>query len=261
MFCVWGSWWFFSIFLAHRRRRHPQSQAVSSAWYAAPSFFPAWLSLIEPAIKIVAPLIGFADELLPWDPLFTDGVMNHAPIHALQHCVMYASILWSGLLDLACLRQDVHVPRGLEGLMLSAGFAAQAFVLVFHLTGPALDVRLHSLLVVATFGVAAAVAVALLLPHSELAAFVRCVALLTLGSFWIQVGDLIYCRPAYDTPEGVAIAPTILVFHVFAWSVALVGCLLLAPFRADAEAEPDLEGSPRPLSGKAVRARDKVDVD
>jgi hypothetical protein len=109
------------------------------------------------------------------------------------------------------------------------------------------------LLVVASFGVAAATAVAAYLPHSELASFGRCVALLTLGSWWIQerlpnrcsftihtrlthlnpqVGDLMFCRPSFDTNEGVAIAPTLFIFHVFAWSAALVGLLLLTPGRA-----------------------------
>ena len=188
------------------RRRHPT--AVSCAWYPAPPAFPAALSLLEPCLKVALPFVGFFDELLPWSPLWDGTVMNHEPIHAFQHCVMYASVLWSGLVDLACLRHDAHVPRGLDGLTLAAGFAAQAFVLVFHLTGPALDIRLHALLVVASFGAAAAIAVAVQLPHSELAAFARCVALLTLGSFWIQVGDLMFCRPSFDTNEGVAIAPT-----------------------------------------------------
>ena len=138
-------------------------------------------------MKVGLPVIGFVDELLPWTPLWDGKVMNHEPIHAYQHCVMYASVLWSGLVDLACVRHDAQLPKAFDGLSLSAGFAAQAFVLVFHLTGPALDIRLHALLVVASFGVAAATAVAAYLPHSELAAFGRCVALLTLGSFWLQV--------------------------------------------------------------------------
>jgi hypothetical protein len=206
--------------------------AISCAWFPAPSFLPASLSLLEPYLKVFLPVIGFFDELLPWSPLWDGKVMNHEPIHAYQHCVKYASILWSGLVDLACLRRDAHVPRGLDGLTLAAGFAAQAFVLVFHLTGPALDVRLHALLVVASLGAAAAIAVAVYLPHSELAAFGRYVTLLTLGSFWIQAGDLMFCRPSFDTNEGVAIAPTLFVVHVFGWSAALVGGLLLTPGRA-----------------------------
>ena len=233
MFCVWGAWW--TLHFLERRgtsAREHSPTALSCAWYPAPSFFPAALSLLEPYLKVALPFVGFFDELLPWTPLWDGKVMNHEPIHAYQHCVMYASVLWSGLVDLACLRRDAHVPRGLDGLTLAAGFAAQAFVLVFHLTGPALDIRLHALLVVASFGAAAAIALAMYLPHSELAAFGRCVSLLTLGSFWIQVGDLMFCRPSFDSNEGVAIAPTIFVFHVFAWSVALLACLLITPGRA-----------------------------
>lgn len=218
--------------MERRAARDHAAAAISCAWYPAPSILPATLSLLEPYLKIALPFVGFFDELLPWAPLWEGGVMNHEPIHAYQHCVMYASILWSGLVDLACLRREAHLPRGLDGLTLAAGFAAQAFVLVFHLTGPALDVRLHALLVVASFGAAAAIAAAVWLPHSELAAFGRCVALLTLGSFWIQVGDLMFRRPSFDTNEGVAIAPTLFVVHVFSWSVALVGGLLLTPGRA-----------------------------
>ena len=70
--------------------------------------------------------------------------------------------------------------------------------------------------------------------------------------FWMQVGDLMFCRPSFDTNEGVAIAPTIFVFHVFAWSVALVGCLLLTPpgHAAAIENDADVECSAKPLAPK-----------
>ena len=60
-----------------------------------------------------------------------------------------------------------------------------------------------------------------------------------------------FCRPSFDTNEGVAIAPTIFVFHVFAWSVALVACLLLTPpGHAASDADTDVECSAKPLAPK-----------
>jgi hypothetical protein len=40
--------------------------AISCAWFPAPSFLPASLSLLEPYLKVFLPVIGFFDELLPW---------------------------------------------------------------------------------------------------------------------------------------------------------------------------------------------------
>ena len=159
-----------------------------------------------------------------------DAVTSDAPARRdrLQHTLMYASICFSGVLDLAYLRYPA-LPPGLDALALAAGFASQGFILMFHLSaGPQLDVRLHLLLVVASYAVAAAIGLALLLPRSQLAAFARCVSILTLGSFYIQTGDLIYTRPAFDSNEGATLAPSIFVTHVGGWSLLLLCALLLA---------------------------------
>lgn len=114
-----------------------------------------------------------------------------------------------------------HTPR-------PQAFGAQAFILVFHLTGPELDIRLHTLLALATLAVAASVAAAGAFPASSLACYARVVSLLNLGSFWIQTGLLMYNRPAFDTPEGVAMAPIIFVLHLFGWAVALLAAMAAA---------------------------------
>jgi hypothetical protein len=138
---------------------------------------------------------------------------------------MYVSVLCCGVADLAVLRVP-GLPPGLDGLALVTAFLSQGFTLAFHLSGPELDVRVHLLLVIATWGAAAAIAVALLCPASRLAGFVRCVAMLSLGSFYIQAGDLLYARPAFDSHEGATLAPNIFLLHYAAWS-ALMFCLLL----------------------------------
>lgn len=140
---------------------------------------------------------------------------------------MYTSILLSGAVDLAVLRTP-GMPHGLDSLALCCAFVAMGLVLNFHLSGPPLDVRLHMLLVLATYGVAAVNAVALLLPTSRVAGFARCVTLLALGSFWIQAGHLMYRCPAFDSNEGVAIAPIIFVAHYAAWATCVFLCLLVA---------------------------------
>jgi hypothetical protein len=143
---------------------------------------------------------------------------------------MYLSILAAGLVDLCTLRYP-DLPPGLGGLVLVCGFASQGFILVFHLTGPELDIRLHTLLVVASFGAAAAIAAALLRAHSQCAAFVRCVVMLTLGSFYIQAGDLMFRRPAFDSHEGASIAPALFVLHAAGWGACIV-CFLLVSLQS-----------------------------
>jgi hypothetical protein len=204
----------------------------STAWFAAPLWAPAGLALIEPLCKLLLPLAGVYDEVVPWSPLFAeDGTMNHPPIHTLQHVLMYVSILCSGFTDLAARHfpgaPPAGLPAGLDGLVLVGGFVSQALIMQFHLSGPQLDVRLHTLLLLATYAAAATIAAALLRPSSSLAALCRCVALLTLGSFYCTTGDLIYRRPAFDSVEGAAIAPVIFLLHASAWTAFVVGAVLV----------------------------------
>ena len=208
-------------------RNHSRVVPESRVWYAAPEWLPAWAALVEPACKTALPLLGVLDES-PWSPLFgPDGLIIHESIHGLQHTLMYLSIVLSGMADLAYLRYGEALPAGLDGLALLAGFAMQAFILVFHLGSVALDQRLHLLLVMASANVAISTGAALRWPRSAAAGFVRCVAILTLGSFYIQVGDLMFCRPAFDSVEGTALAPTIFLLHGLGWSVLLFGAQLL----------------------------------
>jgi hypothetical protein len=142
---------------------------------------------------------------------------------------MYLSVLLCGVTDLAMLRVP-SLPPGLDGLALVCAFLSQGFTLAFHLSGAELDVRIHLLLVIATWGAAAAIAVALLCPASRLAGFVRCVAMLSLGSFYMEAGDLLYARPAFDSHEGATLAPNIFILHYGAWG-CFVFCLLLLAAR------------------------------
>ena len=215
----------------------PASGAVTSVWFP---LLPATGALhrIEPWGKFLLPMAGLVDELVPYAPLFDPhtGALVHSSIHNWQHVAMYLGIISAGALDLLIARRPALALRdgptsgmlGVDGVALAAAFASQGFVLVFHLTGPELDIRLHSLLVVASFLTAASIALALACPRSNLLAYLRCVCLLALGSFWIQTGDLSYRRPAFDTNEGVAIAPLLLLAHYGAWGVAVLVLLALA---------------------------------
>lgn len=201
------------------------------SWFKTPVV--AWLALLEPICKLLGPFIGVCDELLPYQPFFVDGLIDHERIHALQHTLMYLSIAASGGADLLCCCHPGSMPEGLDFLVLAGGFFSQGFILIFHLTGPALDIRLHALLAVASFAAAASVALSGVYPHSSLAHLVRCACLLTLGSFWWGAGDLMFNRAAYDSNEGVAISPALYVLHVAGWMnllvMAMVAC---APARA-----------------------------
>lgn len=207
--------------------------ALSLVWYpASTSCAAGFLVYIEPLLKVMLPAIGLLDELLPPVPLFdpTTGALIHSSIHVYQHVSMYVSVLLCGLLDmfiartpaLALLDGSGSCLLGVDGIALVAAFASQALILVFHLTGPSLDIRLHSLLVLASAITAACIAASLAAPRSAVLAYLRCISLLALGSFWIQTGDLSYKRPAFDTNEGVAIAPLLLLVHYAAWGVALL---------------------------------------
>jgi len=145
----------------------------------------------------------------------------------LQHVLMYLSIMASGLADFAR-HYYPELPAEVPSLFLSAAFFSQGLILIFHLTGPAFDIRLHALLAFASFAAAAAIALNGALPASLPACLLRCVSLLTLGSFWIQSGDLMFNRPAFDTVEGIAIAPAIFCLHAAGWALLLLAALVAA---------------------------------
>jgi hypothetical protein len=57
-------------------------------WFAAASWVPTRLWLLEPLCKALLPIVGVLDEVVPWVPLFTDdGKLNHAPIHGCVRCM------------------------------------------------------------------------------------------------------------------------------------------------------------------------------
>ena len=146
---------------------------------------------------------------------------------------MYLSIAASGLADFAR-HWYPEIPCELPSLFLATAFFSQGFILVFHLTGPDFDIRLHALLAFASFATAGALALSGARPESVAACLLRCVCLLTLGSFWIQSGDLMFNRPAFDTPEGIAIAPALLCLHTAGWALLLLAGLVgVLPARGD----------------------------
>jgi hypothetical protein len=155
---------------------------------------------------------------------------------SLQHTLMYLSIAASGLADFAR-HWYPEIPAEVPSLFLATAFFSQGFILVFHLTGPDFDIRLHALLAFASFATAFSLALSGLRPDSLMACLLRCVCLLSLGSFWIQAGDLMFNRPAFDSVEGIAIAPALLCLHTAGWALLLLaGLVAVLPARGDSEA-------------------------
>ncbi|KAJ1451944.1 hypothetical protein M885DRAFT_569315 [Pelagophyceae sp. CCMP2097] len=254
LFVFWGLWW--TLCLCRTRARHARDAKYPSFFKLGLIFpgisqprgrFRQALDAFEPALKVLLPVLGLFDELLPFEPLFSKGLINHHAIHTLQHVVMYASVMFSGAVDVAGLFGSAAADAARSSAILAGAFAAQGATLAFHLTGPRLDVVLHTLLALQSLLCAAAIAFGAGDASSPHRMFAKCVSLLTLGSFWIHAGVMMFQQPAFDTPEGAALAPAVWILHLFIWAAAV----LIAEVAAAGIAIPNRPRLPSPAWPRA----------
>lgn len=63
-----------------------------------------------------------------------------------QHSSMYSAFILSGLVDLGV--EHLGLPAGLDSAMVGMAFLIEGLLLMFHLKGPAIEIRVHLILVI-----------------------------------------------------------------------------------------------------------------
>ena len=224
MLVSWGVWWTWNMRRRFRASLEPAGPPFrSSPYFSADctSCLPHWF---EPAAKLLCPLCPFLlTEQLQQSVLFPDGSLSHWWALSMVHTFGSLAVSASGLVDLQRLRRPELPP--VDSAFLVGALFVNGFAFHFHTFGPVLDSRLHLMLAYACYAASAASAWSCASPHSVTACFARCVALLTMGSMWMQTGDTIYHRPAFDNETGAMLAPTMLCAHLTAWALVLVFAL------------------------------------
>ena len=148
----------------------------------------------------------------------------------IQHVTMYLFFFISGLCDVFCyFRLPCAVP-GLDYAASVFAFLVEFILFKFHLHGrTSLDVLVHTFLLYAVAGCIIATLIELKHPNSELAGYTRSFFVLLQGTWFIQVGLILYPPfPFLRHWDGENHEQMMLATMMFAWHMAGVVILMMA---------------------------------
>lgn len=236
---IWGLWWTFSVIYAHVSSLARRRRFTSSGWYTLQFGTPFLRGPIEPWIKIVLPLFGIAGELRlghsRYQALHTsDGKFDLETIRDWQHSTMYFAFVASGIADLAV--HHLRVNKGFSRAFLGLGFLIEGVLLVFHLKGPEVEIKVHLILALQVFATVIAMAFEAAWPHNVVAALARPYLTIIQGAWWIQTAYVMYRKLVAWDPEYMGsdmMVPVLCVFHLAVFALATLVAYGLAKRAAE----------------------------
>ena len=186
---------------------------------------------LEGAVKVVGTIVGMVAELFASTNYGSAGKVVY--MGDLQHVTMYAFFCLSGIVDIVSSYDKV--PKGLDYLASALAFAAEGILFKFHLHGrDLLDVTLHTLLV---YVIGACVVTTLLemqWRQSVMAALVRAFFVFLQGTWFIQVGFILY-NPIHGAKhwdqkshDSQVIAAMVFAWHLLGVFLAMAGIAILS---------------------------------
>ena len=199
-FIIYGLWWLFVSYSqyfyfrgtrAGRNVTKRDNELRRRSWVTLPCL-PRFH--IEPACKIILPLLGIIIELLvdkdgEGNIIFSPATLGD--VERLQHGTMYLAFIISGLVDLLSI--VVRIPRVTGMLFLSAAFWLEGLLFYFHVGGrEMLDVRIHLILVLGIFGCGVATLARMYSPTNLLINGSFTFAMLFQGTWFIQAAEVLY---------------------------------------------------------------------
>ena len=164
---------------------------------------------IEGFLKIFVTTIGFVIEII-WHPEGALGVSNY------QHGTMYFFFGLDGVIDV--LQHHQMTPKYFTYISSALALTVEGLLFKFHTHGKAeLDAGIHTLIVYAIFLGMLATLVELQLPHSLLAGLARSYFVLLQGTWFWQVGYILYASPEpwiQDNHSHIMLAKLIFTWHM-----------------------------------------------
>ncbi|XP_077493150.1 transmembrane protein 45B-like [Amblyomma americanum] len=210
---ILGTWWAFGAWHNYVRCKKRNRRYTCRAWYVMPGI--SRRICFEGLSKIITCSIGIAGEVVTG---FEDGRFVHM-VNA-QHVSMYLFYLLSGIVDVMT-NCRFPFPPGTDYATLLLAVTVEGLLFHFHLHGrPHLDVLIHTLLVYTVAAEAACIIFETNKPRSTLASLGRAFFCLLQGTWFWQVGFILYSplpgEPSWDvhSHDDMMLATTIFTWHM-----------------------------------------------
>ncbi len=243
-FIVFAVWWTVKIFC-----RYYKSLTVGGLPFKSSMTFKCsclcgrlkhWE--VEGALKVFFTVVGGTIELIT---AYKDGKFTH--IGNGQHATMFFFFMMSGVIDLL-VHHKVPLPKGIEYVIVTLALVVEGFLFMFHLHGrTSLDVMIHTFLLYAIYGNILGFLVEMYFRHNVLAALVRAFFTFLQGTWFWQVGFILYNPSTTAVPwdkedhEQMMVATMMFTWHMAAIFIfmllcgAVIGIIyrLQGPFKTD----------------------------
>ncbi|XP_033750576.1 transmembrane protein 45B-like [Pecten maximus] len=187
LFIVLALWWTVNIVYYFNKARW-----TGQTFIARPNFIvyrqTGNVIPIEAVCKVAFAIIGILGELI-WSLKYNFGL----PVGNAQHMTMFAFFGISGLCDLTAHYKRSYVPPNIDYAALIMAFLVEALLFHFHLHGrSSLDVTIHTILVYTILSNAIIIGVELRMVNSALVSLVKALLLLVQGTWFWQIGFILY---------------------------------------------------------------------
>lgn len=212
----------------HRHHRTPSLGFRSTAFY--PTHSVCRIVPLEPWIVMISTAIGVLAEFITG---FSNGrFVNFGNI---QHILMYTAFGLFGAVGVGTTSKMPFIPPGTEYAMLSLSLFVEMILFVYHLHGRTpLDIHVHQLLIVAIGTSLVMVVFEYFNRDNVLASLCRAFSSLLQGSWFIQVGFILYNPFSWATPwaehdhSQMMTVTSVFAFHILANVIlmAAIGCFV-----------------------------------
>ena len=217
-FIIFAIWWTIMNFNRYYSSRRRNSRFTSTATFTCPCLcgrLKDWP--IEGIVKIFFTLVGFSFEIYTgfWNGKFVN-------IGNGQHATMFFYFGFTGIIDIL-LYFKAPLPPDMDYVSMLMAVTCEGLLFKFHLHGRTeLDVLLHTLLIYVIGAAIVSVIVEMKFRHNVLSPLTRAYLLLLQGTWFWQVGWILYppfessARWDGENHEQLMVATMIFAWHAFA---------------------------------------------
>ncbi|CAH1800253.1 unnamed protein product [Owenia fusiformis] len=196
-FIIFASWWIINIWIRYFRSKQRGTEFRSSATFKCSCLcgkLGTWQ--VEGALKMLFCSIGLTGEMITG----FDDKGNFVNFGNAQHITMFAAFGLSGLIDIL-MHHDFPIPKGMDYVGMLVAVMVEGVLFLFHLHGrKPMDIQVHILLVYVLGASIVSLLVEMYIQNSVLAALARSYCVLIQGTWFWQVGAILY--PHHVNPNA-----------------------------------------------------------
>ncbi|XP_071792955.1 transmembrane protein 45B-like [Asterias amurensis] len=184
---------------------------------------------IEGVAVLLAGIIGFiAENFYPYPKwIIYDDDGKFANTHVWQHCAMYSFFSLYGIVVIFSKTCMPHAEKYTK-LLGAVAFFVEGMLFHFHTVGrPAIDVHLHNLLVLAISACMLFTLGEAFFPKEERFRIMRCTAALLQGTWFFQVGSVLYWPPSGKQWDDEDHSNLMFLTEAFVWHLLVDVCLIV----------------------------------